>query len=598
MRRVLPWVATAAAVLTIGSTVAMPGRAVSAAETGYRTQSLHFAVTVGPSGDRRQCDIVGDLYTPAGVSAENPAPAILTTNGFGGSAADQAPFAQRYAAKGYVVLSYSGLGFGGSGCKITLDDPEYDGLAASQLVSFLGGAPGIAFADAEHTQPLPALDYVLRDPVDHRGVAQRHDPRVGMWGGSYGGQIQFAVASIDARVDVLNPQITWHDLSYSLGPNNAAPDGLPGGSAMSGPGGTPGATKLTWASTFSAIGVFNGARYAQQDPQRMIGCPNFADFVCPALVTGGATGYLQPGDIAKLRHASVASYLPRITIPVLLIQAEVDTLFNLNESIATYQALRRQHTPVALLWRYNGHSGGTPSAAGAAYEERRVQDWFDHYLKGADVSTGPGFAYYQDWSGTMATAASYPVGKPRRLYLSGDDLVSSDIRPGSQSFTTPPAGAPSTLGNLDVVGSQVDVPLDNPDVNLPGTFASWTGAPLTAPVTVVGTPTLDVQVSAPTAALSQASGPGGQLVLFAKLYDVDPDGAARLINGLVAPIRISDVTKPVRVTLPGIAHRFETGHRIALYLAGGDANYRGGLVATPVTVSTGSSSQVLTLPVR
>ena len=584
MRRVLFSAVTAAAVLAVSSTVAVGARAAGAAEPGYRTQSLHFAVTVGPAGSQRECDIVGDLYTPDGASAQQPAPAILTTNGFGGSAADQRPFAQQYAALGYVVLSYSGLGFGGSGCKITLDDPDYDGMAGSQLVSFLGGAPGIAFTDAAHTQPVPALDYVLHDAVDHHGVAQQYDPRVGMWGGSYGGQIQFAVASIDARVDVLNPQITWHDLNYSLDPNNAGAS-------------TPGATKLSWSSVFSAIGIFNGAQYAAQDPQRMVGCPNFADWVCPALVTAGSTGYLQPDDAAKLRHASVADYLSRITIPVLLDQGEVDTLFTLNEAIATYQALRRQHTPVAMMWRYNGHSGGTPSAAGAAYEAARIQAWFDHYLKGLDVRTGPGFAYYQDWSGTVATAPSYPVGKPRQLYLSGADLVSSGVRPGSQSFTTPAAGAPSTLGNLDVVGSRIDVPLDNPDVNLPGTFASWTGAPLTAPVTVVGTPTLDVKVSAPTAELSQASGPGGQLVLFAKLYDVAPDGTARLINGLVAPARIADVTKSVHITLPGIAHRFEAGHRIALYLAGGDTNYRGGQVATPVTITTGSTAQVLTLPV-
>ena len=587
MRRVLVPVLTAAAALAVTSTVAIGARAAGAAEPGYHTQSLHFSVTVGPAGDQRQCDVVGDLYTPDGASAQQPVPAILTTNGFGGSAADQTPFAQQYAALGYAVLSYSGLGFGGSGCKITLDDPDYDGLAASQLVSFLGGAPGIAFADAEHTQPVPAPDYVVHDAVDHHGVAQRYDPRVGMWGGSYGGQIQFAVASIDARVDVLNPQITWNDLSYSLAPNNAEP------------GRTPGTTKIAWASAFSTIGIFDGVLYAAQDPQRMVGCPNFTEFVCPALVTGGTTGYLQPGDADKLRHASVASYLPRITIPVLLDQGEVDTLFNLNESIATYQALRRQHTPVALMWRYNGHSGGTPSAAGAAYEANRIRAWFDHYLKGLDVGTGPGFAYYQDWSGTVATAPNYPVGKQRQLYLSGTGLVGDPdaVRSGSQSFTTTAAGAPSTLGNLDVVGSRVDVPLDNPDVNLPGTFASWTGAPLAQPVTVVGTPTLDVRLSAPTAELSQGSGPAGQLVLFAKLYDVAPDGTAKLINGLVAPVRISDVTAPVHITLAGIAHRFDAGHRISLVLAGGDTNYRAGQLATPVTISTGSTGQVLTLPV-
>lgn len=585
MRRVAFLAVPAVAVLTLCSAIAATTGAAAAAGPGYTVRSLHFAVTVGPAGSRRQCDVVGDLYTPDGASTSARVPALLTTNGFGGSAADQAPFAQRYAGLGYAVLSYSGLGFGGSGCKITLDDPDYDGAAGSQLVSFLGGAPGIAFTDAAHTDPVAPLDIVVHDALDHRGHAQPHDPRVGMWGGSYGGQIQFAVAAVDPRVDVLNPQITWHDLSYSLAPNNA------GASA-------PGTTKLSWAGAFSAIGIFDGAQYAQQDPQRLIGCPNFADFVCPALVFGGTTGYLRPDDAARLRHASVASYLPRVTIPVLLDQGEVDTLFNLNESVATYQALRRQHTPVALLWRYNGHSGGTPSAAGAAYEASRIQNWFDHYLKGSRVGTGPAFAYYQDWTGTSATASGYPVGTRRSLYLSGTELVGTGIKAGAQSFTTPPAGAPSTLGNLDVVGSKADVPLDNPDVNAPGSFASWTGAPLTAPVTVVGTPTLDVTVSAPTAALSQGSGPAGQLVLFAKLYDVGTDGTAHLINGLVAPVRIADVTRSVHVTLPGIAHRFDTGHRIALYLAGGDTNYRGGQLATPVTVRTGSTGQVLTLPVR
>jgi ABC-2 type transport system ATP-binding protein len=514
-------------------------------------------------------------------------PAILTTNGFGGSKADQAPFAEQYAQLGYAVLSYSGLGFGGSGCKITLDDPDYDGRAGSQLVSFLGGAPGIGFIDAAHSQPVAPIDFIVHDATDHAGQARSYDPRVGMWGGSYGGQVQFAVASQDPRVDVLNPQITWNDLSYSLGPNNT------------GQTTTPGATKSTWAAAFSAIGIFDGAQYAANDPQRLVGCPNFADFVCPALVTGASTGYLQPSAVAALRHASVSQYLSKITIPVLLDQGEVDTLFNLNESVASYQALRAQHTPVALIWRYNGHSGGTPSAAGASYEAGRIQAWFDHYLKGSPVSTGPAFAYYRDWDGTVGTSNSYPVGSTRRYYLSQTNLVASPaaIQAGSQSFVTPPAGAPSSLGGLDAVGSQVSLPLDAPDQNVPGSFASWTSAPLTSPLTVVGIPSLTVQLSAPAAAATQAGGPAGQLVLFGKLYDVSPDGSQQLINGLVAPVRVADVTRPVHLTLPGIAHRFAAGHRLALYLAGGDPNYRGGLIPTPVTVSTGPSGQLLSLPV-
>lgn len=582
--------AVTTAVLAIAGGVISTATASSASATTYTVQSLHFAVKVGPTRSQ-SCDIVGDLYTPTTASKAHPAPAVLTTNGFGGSKADQAPFAEQYAAKGYVVLSYSGLGFGGSGCKVTLDDPDYDGVAGSQLVSFLGGAPGIAFADAAHTTPAPRVNYVIHDARDHNGVAQQYDPRVGMWGGSYGGQIQFAVASVDARVDALNPQITWNDLSYSLAPNNTDQT-----SGVSSP--TPGVTKSTWSAAFSAIGIFDGAQYSSADPQRMIGCPNFADFVCPALVTAGSTGYLQPDAIAALRHASVSQYLSKIKIPVLLDQGEVDTLFNLNESVATYQALRAQGTPVDLMWRYNGHSGGTPSAAGASYEAGRIQAWFDHYLKGSAVGTGPAFAYYQDWSGTVATSASYPIGSPSRLYLSQQNLVTSsaDIQPGSQSFTTPPAGAPTTLGNLDVVGSQAPSSLDQQDVNTPGTYASWLGVPLAAPVTVVGAPILDVQVSAPSAAATQSSGPGGELVLFAKLYDVAPDGTQHLINGLVAPVRIPDVTRPVHITLPGIVHQFAAGHRIAVYVAGGDTNYRAGPTPTPVTINTGSASQALTLP--
>ncbi|PZS16299.1 MAG: ABC transporter ATP-binding protein [Pseudonocardiales bacterium] len=577
-----------ASVATVALTVAPDG----AAEPAFTTQTLHFAVQVGPSLSQ-SCDVVGVLYTPATASSAARVPAILTTNGFGGSAADQAPFAEQEAGRGYVVLSYSGLGFGGSGCKITLDDPGYDGVAASQLISYLGGAPRIAYTDQAHTVAAPTLNVVMHDAIDHAGVASAFDPRVGMWGGSYGGQVQFAAASVDARLDAINPQITWNDLSYSLDPNNT---GQVRGVTTS----NPGATKSSWAAGFSAKGIFDGVQYAQNDPSRLIGCPNFVDFVCPALVSAGATGYLAPADVAALQHASVESYLAKVRIPVLLDQGQVDTLFNLNEAIATYRALKAQGTPVAMLWREQGHSGGTPSATGRAYEDARIQSWFDHYLKGLPVSTGSAFAYYQDWTGTFAEAASYPVASTSRYYLSGANTLVGNrnrVTSGSQSLVTPPAGVPTSLGGLDALGSTVPVPLDLPDTNLPGTYVHWQTPALTKPVTVVGSPVLDVQISAPTAVLTSALGPAGQVVLFAKVYDVAPDGTASLIHGLVAPVRVADPTRAVHITLPGIAHRFTVGHRIEIMLAGGDLNYRGGLTPTLVSVSTGVTGQALTLPV-
>ncbi|MDT4985424.1 MAG: hypothetical protein QOF95_2914, partial [Pseudonocardiales bacterium] len=164
--RIVRATASVAAGVASAATMAIVSAPPGNAAPAFTTQTLHFAVQVGPARSQ-SCDILGVLYTPATATSAHRAPAILTTNGFGGSAADQGPFAEREAALGYVVLSYSGLGFGGSGCKITLDDPDYDGAAASQLVSYLGGAPGIAYTDAAHTTAAPALNVVVHDARDH-----------------------------------------------------------------------------------------------------------------------------------------------------------------------------------------------------------------------------------------------------------------------------------------------------------------------------------------------------------------------------------------------------------------------------------------------
>lgn len=74
-----------------------------------------------------------------------------------------------------------------------------------------------------------------------------------------------------------------------------------------------------------------------------------------------------------------------------------------------------------------------------------------------------------------------------------------------------------------------------------------------------------------------------KLVLFAKLYDIAPDGTRTLVHRLVAPVRVPDVTRSFTVTLPGIVHRYERGHRLRFVIAAADGAYadRG---IKPVTV--------------
>ena len=587
------------AVLVLAGLAAAP--TATAATAPYTVTSLWFRVTVGEKNDQK-CTIVADQYLPRTATARKPVPAILTTNGFGGSKDDQAGLGRLFASRGYAVISYSGLGFGGSGCPISLDDPAVDGKAASQIIGYLGGATGTAYLDAGLTKKAPALTVVKRDARNQLGTVSRNDPRVGMVGISYGGGIQFATAAIDPRLDTIVPGATWNDLSYTLSPNNTSQTGVSSA--------TPGAAKLVWALGFVGKGALDGFTGAPQDPSRIAGCPNFVAFVCPAVVTAGVTGTLDPGTVQELRRRSVASYVKQVRIPTLLLQGQSDTLFNLNEGTATFQALRKQKVPTKLVWINGGHSGpnapgeidfDAPSISGQ-HLTARLNAWFDHYLKGQRTDTGPLFSYFRDWvpytgnaRPAYATSSTFPVGSRTPFYLSGTALTRSRgaVAKGAQTLLTGPAGAPTSLGTIDVVGSQLPIAL--PELDLPGTSASWTTPALTAPLTVVGSPTLDLSVTAPTAALTQALD-AGKVVVFVKVLDVGPDGKGTVVRDLVAPVRVPDAGQPFTVTLPGIAHRFEKGHALRLVVAGGSVNYRGGLVSAPVTITTGSADQVLTLP--
>ena len=595
--------AALAAALVAGLTTTAAGPAQAATTVSVSSRSID--VTVGPAGDRKVCTVVYDLYRPSTATRAHRKPAILTTNGFGGSKDDQADLGHAFAKRGYVVLSYSGLGFGGSDCKITLDDPDWDGQAAKQLVTYLGGG--------KRANDGSRVTYVRHDRVSHDGRHRKHDPRLGMVGGSYGGQVQFAVAGIDPRVDTIVPIITWNDLSYSLAPNNT------GFTTADGQGvryGTPGSEKVGWTSLFFGVGIADGIQHASTDPSRNVGCPNFADQACVAKAQMDALGYPTQDTLDFARHASVSSYVDRIRIPTLLVQGQNDTLFNLQEATATYRALRAQGTPVKMIWQSWGHSGGGTPAPGeldmahprASYEGRRISNWFDHHLKHRKVGTGPRFSYFRDWVGytgvatpAYGTASAYPVGTTQDLYLSGtDSLVTSKsaVLPGRASYANVAGEVPTSYSEVSALeGSQVPDGVTAP-YDTPGTFAAWSTKPLAAPVVSVGVPTLTLRLSSPLVEQTQAAGPAGQLLLFAKIYDVAPDGTTTLVHRLISPTRVADVTKPVTIELPGVVHRYEAGHRLSVVVAATDAAYRNNKAVQPVTVVTNPGDPgVLRLPV-
>jgi ABC-2 type transport system ATP-binding protein len=598
-----------------------PAAASSGAVDTYT--GLAFTVPAGldDQGRPQSCVIDADLYKPHAASAANRVPTILTTNGFGGSKADQAGLGRAFAQRGYAVLSYTGLGFPDSGCKISLDDPGVDGVAASHLVTFLGGGGHAAYTSSDLAGTSGgagtlAVDFSTLDS------AAAHDPRVGMIGGAYGGQIQFATAAADPRVDTLVPLITWNDLRYSLAPNNSARK-----SGVTYANETPGSEKIGWSSLFFGVGIAAGVQGAAIDPAREVGCPNFVLQACEAKATLDTLGYPTAQTYALTDKVSAGRYLDRVTVPTFLIQGQNDTLFNLQEAVATYQGLKAHHVPVSMAWQSWGHSGGMKGNTGAApgeldlsgahiedtYLGLRIKNWFDHYLKGVTTApTGPEFSFFRDWvdyTGTATpaygTASSYPVGAPRSYYLSGTgDLVSAPtaVRPGSVSWSNPGLGAFGSYS--EVSGLEGQIPPGTLPANTtapydaPGTLGAWSTQALTSDTSIVGVPTLDVTFTSPAVTAAQSAGPAGQLQVFAKLYDVAPDGSTSLVNKLISPVRVADVTRPVHIELPGIVHRVPAGHRLRLVLASTDAAYKNAYAVQPVTVTANPlAPAVLRVPV-
>ena len=382
-----------------------------------------------------------------------------------------------------------------------------------------------------------------------------------------------------------------------------------------------GVFKYEWASLFTTVGVGDGAADAAAllDPadadNLRNNCGNFEPQVCQALAEVSTLGYPSQASIDFLRSNSVSSYMSDITVPTLLGQGQADTLFNLQESVATYTALKRQGTPVSLVWQSWGHSDQSrdPSELDMRHPAQSVEGraalaWFDYYVRNQGTAPPQDFAYYRDWvwqathdmSQAYATAASYPVGKERTYYLSGTSTPGADgalvtnrkqVTPGSSSYTNL---APVGPNYTETSGVDQSKPVTDP----PGTAIRFATTPLSKPMDVVGSPRLTVQLSAPSVAATQEGGPAGQLVAYAKVYDVGPDGAIELPHRLIAPVRVTDVTQPVTIELPGIVHRFAAGHRLVVVLAGGDMAYRGSAAPQPVTLTTGGGlAQQLTVPV-
>ncbi|HZH20687.1 MAG TPA: alpha/beta fold hydrolase, partial [Geodermatophilus sp.] len=559
----------------------LPASPAAAAEDVATEEAL---VPVGEGADAVELDTT--LFLPDSASAGGPAPAVVLAHGFGGSKESVADDARDLAGRGYVVLTYSARGFGESTGQIGLNDPRFEVADLSALLDRLA-----------------ARDDVLLDADG--------DPRVGVTGASYGGALSLLAAGYDGRVDAIAPQITWHSLTAALFPSQVgepaadtvaatpqAQDGgvykrlwsglffgvgsAPSGGLLGALGGGDGdgdgaaAAEGLPADLPAELGSIDPAAVDPQAVEQLLTCGRFTAEVCAAYQSAASTDTLTPEVAAVLDRSSPAAVLDRIEAPTLLVQGTQDSLFGLGQADANARGIAADGTPVKVVWYQGGHDSQASERTTEALREQ-VAGWFDWHLRdegdparGTDPGTGFEFPAPTGVTASVGTvqggnrtvtAPAYPglagTGPAQRSAVAVDGSL--------QPVVTPAGGTPAAITVVPGLGSLASA-LAGSAFEIPGQFAAFESEPLDDAVEVVGASTIDLAVASP----------GGSATLFAKLYDVAPDGQATLPAGLVAPLALTglsaDPTAPttVSVTLPGIVHRFETGHSMRVVVSSTD----------------------------
>lgn len=167
------------------------------------------------------------VFEPATIncaSLNNGAhPLMLEGHGFGGkrreSITDEAGnpnLIAPYVAANYAVISIDQRGFGDSNGTIRVMDPDFEGQDLIQILDWAEiNLPYLAWRHAT------SKAFVSR-PANAISTTDAANLLVGAIGSSYGGAYQLLIHAVDDknRLDAVAPDITWHDLRYSLNPNN------------------------------------------------------------------------------------------------------------------------------------------------------------------------------------------------------------------------------------------------------------------------------------------------------------------------------------------------------------------------------------------
>ncbi len=462
--------------------------------------------------------IVTTLFLPPGASPDAPVPLVMRTHGWGGTGETEVGGTLGVLLDhGYAVMTWDQRGFGCSGGIVRIDKPGFEGRDASALIDW-----------AVDNAPIATVD---------------GDPLVGFSGGSYAGGIQTATASIDPRIDVLAPEILWHDLRYSLYSGEVVNQG--------------------WAAVLYGAGLAT-AEGLGLDPSCPAGPqPGGLDpLITQGFVEGATTGTVSDDVLDFFAGSSLAAYGQQdpVAVPTLVMQGSVDTLFDLTDGYRVFDHVRDQGAPARFVAYCGGHVACPASYAemdDRAHLDEAIVTWFERHLRGdTSVDTGPPVEYRTN-EGRWRAAADFPPPGFGALEASGEaSLVSIPL------LDTPdPSELEAYVAGLDgggVPGLPLTVAQPANDLELADGQAAVVevAAADDGAIELLGIPEVTLTVT----------GTGPEVIVFAKLVDREAGEVVNLQEGGIR-VPLGEEAATVDVPMAGLAYTLPEGHHLDLQLS-------------------------------
>ncbi len=357
--------------------------------------------------------IAMSVFQPA-LEEGQAAPLLLYSHGWGGSRSTDlaqndvmTETARRAWENGYFVVTFDQRGFGDSGGEAHVQNPEIEGRDIQTILDWAEGAL------------TPHLAYLGGDPM------------VGALGLSYGGGFQLVGASVDPRFDALVPLITWHDLSYSLNPNDVP--------------------KTAWGLFLITAGNLSGSPASWTSTALFESLAGSMGEATKARFAANGLGAFCRGE----REDGLG--VPQVD--TFFIQGVNDTLFNTNEAVWNHQCLSAAGNDSYLLVARGGH------VLPVMQELDGMIGGFDTHAQCGDKRYSISDMAYRFLDGKLRQLKK-EIDIPRVCFVQDNarGLVTNKVPVGGPAYDVSTPQVITGLPSIDLVRSLLTTLLTRPDV--------------------------------------------------------------------------------------------------------------------------------------